>query len=298
MHHQPTTQRRIDLGGVKATLLNGGRLKLDGGAMFGIIPKPLWTRSTPADDQNRIQLACNCLLLEWSDFGRRAIIECGRGDKYEEKERKIFDIDPAVWLLPSLRAAGVEPESIGDVVLTHLHFDHCGGLTHEQEGKLVPTFPAAKVHAAKREHDDARANFGVMTNTYREVNYTPIDEMGAWVLHEGEAAPLPGVRLRPTPGHTRGHQSVIVEGRERTLLFLGDVMPTRNHVGVPYNMAYDLFPLDNIATKRAMLSEAAERDWLVVIDHEPETPLVRAVPDGRHFALVPAVESGAADAAS
>jgi glyoxylase-like metal-dependent hydrolase (beta-lactamase superfamily II) len=281
-----TRSRRIDLGGCAATLLDGGRFKLDGGAMFGIIPKPLWTRNTPADEQNRIQLACNCLLIEWAS-GRRAIVECGRGGKYDEKERKIFDIDPAVWLLPSLQAINVGPESITDVVLTHLHFDHCGGLTFEQAGRLLPTFPKARVHAGKREFDDARANFGVMTNTYREANYTPIDDLDAWVLHDGQAEPLPGVHVRPTPGHTRGHQSVIIAGSERTLLFLGDVMPTRSHVGVPYNMGYDLFPLDNVASKRVMLSEAAEKDWLIVIDHEPDQPLVRAAPDGRHFALAP-----------
>ncbi len=277
----------LDLGGCRVTLLSGGALKLDGGAMFGIIPKALWARCAPADDQNRIQLACNCLLVEWSGpAARRSIVETGHGDKYADKERAIYAIDTAHWLLPSLRDCGVEPESIDDVLVTHLHFDHAGGLTHAPEGAPRPTFPRARVHVQRREFDDARANFGVMTQTYREENFAPLDATGAWVLHDGEARPLPGVRLIPSPGHTRGHQSVLIEGRERALLFGGDVMPTRNHLGRAYNMAYDVLPLDNVETKRRLLTQAAQREWLWAIDHEPTAPLAEVRANGEAFALV------------
>ena len=282
---QPT---RIDLGGCTITLINGGALKLDGGAMFGIIPRPLWSRDTPADHKNRIQLACNCLLVEWQgQSARRAIIETGHGAKYDEKEQHIYGIDSTSWLLPSLKEIGVDPNTITDVLLTHLHFDHAGGVTRSDGERLIPTFGSAKVHVQKQEFDDARANFGIMKVTYREENFTPIDELDAWILHEGETSPLDGIRLRPTPGHTRGHQSILIEGRDRTAIFVGDVMPTRHHVGLPYNMGYDLYPLDNVDTKRKLLTDAAEHDWIVVIDHEPERPTVRAVADKGSYRLDP-----------
>ena len=288
MSQSAARSTRFDLGGCIVTLVNGGSLKLDGGAMFGIIPKPLWSRTTPADEQNRIQLACNCLLVEWPHRGtRRAIIETGRGPKYGEKEQKIFAIDPAVWLLPSLQAAGVDPASVTDVAVSHLHFDHAGGRTCERDGRLRPTFPQARVHVQRQEYEDARANFGVMTATYRRENLVPIDEARLWNLLEGEAEIVEGIRAIPTPGHTRGHHSIIVQGRDRALIFAGDVIPTAAHAGSPYNMGYDLFPLENRESKRKVLRWAAERNRLLVIDHEPGTPVVRVAPDGDWFRLEP-----------
>ena len=280
---------KYDLGGCSITLLDGGRFKLDGGAMFGVIPKPLWQRTTPADEQNRIQLACNCLLVEWSrPTDRRVIIETGHGPKYDAKEQGFFEIDPSRWLLTGLRAAEVDPETITDVVVSHLHFDHAGGLTHERDGRLVPTFPNAKVHVQRREYEDAQAAYGVMKTTYRRENLKPIDEANAWCLHEGEEECVPGVRPLLTPGHTRGHQSVIVSGTDRTAVFPGDSMPTAAHVGAPYNMAYDLFPLDNRESKNKYLKRAAEEGWLIFIDHELATPVMTATRDQGWYLLQPA----------
>ncbi len=276
----------LDLGGCRVTLLDGGALKLDGGAMFGIIPKPLWSRATAADDQNRIQLACNCLLVEWQhETDRRVLIETGHGPKYADKEQRIFAIDPAHWLLPSLESADIDPASITDVVVTHLHFDHAGGLTHEVDGQMRPTFPNARVHVQRAEYEDARANFGIMTATYRGENYAPIDANDAWMFHDGPGELLPGIAAMVTPGHTRGHQSIQITGRDRIAIFGGDVMPTRAHLGAPYNMAYDLYPVDNRASKERLLKTLAERDGLLIIDHEPHTPIVRPIADGSWFAL-------------
>jgi glyoxylase-like metal-dependent hydrolase (beta-lactamase superfamily II) len=288
-----STLPRYDLGGCTVTLVSGGMLKLDGGAMFGLIPKALWSRSYPADEQNRIQLACNCLLVEWPGSDRRVIVETGHGPKYGDKDRKIFAIDPSRWIGPSLQAAGVDPASITDVVVSHMHFDHAGGLTHEQDGRLGPTFPRARIHAQRREYEDAKANFGIMTATYRAENFTPIDELGAWELLDGPGTILAGennVQLESivTPGHTRGHHSIAVHGRDRTLVFGGDLMPTRHHLGAPYNMAYDLFPLDNRASKQRLLGWLAEHDGLLAIDHELETPVVSVRRDGEWFELTPA----------
>ena len=281
-----TTPRQFDLGNLRVTLIDGGWLKLDGGAMFGIIPKPIWSRSTPADTDNRIQLACNCLLVEWpGETARRAIIETGHGQKYREKERGFFDINPESWLLPALKRADIDPLTITDVVLTHLHFDHAGGLTRFDGERLVPTFPNARVHVQERELDDARANFGIMTATYRPQNFDAITDAGRWRPLKGPGEILPNIHARLTPGHTRGHQTITLTGRDRTLAFTGDVMPTAAHIGAAYNMGYDLFPLDNRASKRSLLQQAAEEDCLLVIDHEPRTPVVRVREQGEWFAL-------------
>ena len=283
------TIRRFDLGGCTATLLSGGHLKLDGGAMFGIIPKLLWMRSTPADEQNRIQLACNCLLIEWQhEAGRRVIIETGHGPKYAEKEQGFFAIDPADWLRPALERAGIDSATITDVVVSHLHFDHAGGLSFEQDGRLLPTFPNARVHVQRQEYEDARANFGLMTATYRAENLSPIDEAGRWNLLDGEVEIVDGVRALLTPGHTRGHHSTVVEGRDRSLVFGGDTMPTAAHASPPYNMGYDLYQIENRASKWKLLNRVADREALLVIDHEPATPVVTVSARGDWFELEPA----------
>jgi len=282
---QPPT---IDLGSIRVRMLDGGSLRLDGGAMFGIIPKALWNRRTDCDDQNRILLACNCLLVEWPDQPqRRAIIETGHGPKYDAKECDMFAIDPARWLLPTLRGAGIAPETVTDVAVTHLHFDHAGGLTRPEGNRVVPTFPNARVHVTRREFEDARENFGIMTATYRPENLDPLSAADAWNLVEGETEFLPGVRSFPTPGHTRGHQSVLIAGKSRTLVFAGDVMPTAAHVGAAWNMAYDLFPLQNRESKRRLLEQAARHGWLLVLGHEPHAPLLRVQPDRHWFRLEP-----------
>ncbi len=276
---------RYDLGDCTVTLVSGGRLKLDGGAMFGLIPKALWSRVYPADDQNRIQLACNCLLVDWPGRSQRVIIETGHGPKYAQKEQQIFAIDPTAWLLPSLRALGVDPATITDVVVSHLHFDHAGGLTHEADGRPVRTFPSARVHVQRSELEDAYANFGIMTVTYRRENLAPIDAADAWRLLDGAAEIVPGVRAIPTPGHTRGHHSIVVEGRDRALVFAGDLMPTRHHLGAPYNMAYDLYPLENRSSKHKLLQWLAGRNALLAIDHELETPVLSVRLAGEWFEL-------------
>lgn len=289
MTQPPANHPIIDLGGCRITLIDGGGLKLDGGAMFGIIPKPLWQRSTAPDDKNRIPLACNCLLVEWEkETERRVLIETGTGGKYADKEQAIFAIDPARTVTAGLAARDVDPASITDVVLTHLHFDHAGGLTIQDDDVARPAFPNAKVHVQRAEYDDARQNFGIMHATYREENFAPLDEQDAWQFSRGEQPIVDGIRGLPSPGHTRGHQSILIEGRDRAALFIGDVMPTAAHVGAPYNMAYDLFPLENRESKRKLLEMLADRDALVICGHEPQTPVLRVEREKSWFVLQPA----------
>lgn len=279
-----------DLGGIRVRRIAAGALRLDGGAMFGIIPKVLWSRAASADEQNRIQLACNSLILEWED-GRVAIVETGHGCKYGEKEQRIYAIDPQRWLLPSLTEVGLDAAAVDDVVLTHLHFDHAGGLTRlGEDGQAVLTFPNARVHVQRQEHDDARASFGIMTATYRDENFAPLDAASAWALHEGPVEMLPGVAALLTRGHTRGHQSLVIRGRDRTAVYTGDVLPTAAHFPAPYNMAYDLLPLDNRESKRRLLQHAADEDWLLFIGHEPVTPVMRVVAEGSWYRLEPVAD--------
>lgn len=288
MTNASTPPPSFDLGNCSITLIDGGSFKLDGGAMFGIVPKPLWQRRTPADEHNRIQLACNCLLVEWPrETDRRVIIETGHGPKYDAKEQGFFAIDPSHWLLNSLQAASVDPQTITDVILTHLHFDHAGGLTRQRDGQLVLTFPNAKVHVQRREHDDAQANFSTMKSTYRQENLKPVDQAQAWQLHDGEDQCVPGIHPLLTPGHTRGHHSIVVRGSDRTAVFPGDLLPTAAHLGAPYNMAYDLLPLENRESKNRLLKHAAQEDWLIFIDHEVETPVMQAVAETGWYALTP-----------
>lgn len=276
----------IDLGGCLVTLLDAGPLKLDGGAMFGLIPKTLWQRGCPADEDNRIQLACNSLLVTWPEAPeRRLIVETGPGNKYTAKEQRIFALDPTHWLGATLARRGIDPATITDVVLTHLHFDHAGGLTQRVGEQVVFTFPNAIAHVQQQEYDDAQRNHSVMTATYRPENLALPAER--WRLAEGDVDILPGVRVVATPGHTRGHQSVIISGRRRKLVFAGDLMPTRHHVGPPYNMAYDLLPLDNRETKRRMLAWIVAEDALLVLDHDPDTPVVTVQPVGDWYTLTP-----------
>ena len=276
----------IDLGGIRVQILSGGNLRLDGGAMFGIIPRPLWSRATEPDDKHRVQLACNCLLIEWEgETNRRAIIEAGVGQKYAAKEQKIYAIDPDDWLGASLDAGGIARDSITDVLLTHLHFDHGGGLTEQVADDVRPTLPNARIHVQRQELEDALSSFGIMTSTYRDENLKPLEDR--WQAVDGAFEMLPGLHALPTPGHTRGHVSLLVRGSERTLAFAGDVMPTAAHSGAAFNMAYDLFPLDNRVSKQKLLKQAAEEDWLLMLGHEPNQPLQRVVVDGDWYHLQP-----------
>ena len=257
----------MQIGRIKITFLDGGCLRLDGGAMFGIIPKVLWQRVAQPDDKNRIDLATTCLLIETA--GRRIIVESGIGNKYGPKDRDIFALSDQ-WLLDSLAAAKVEPESIDTVILTHLHFDHAGGATRwNSDGRAIPTFPRATYIVQRGEWEDAVNGYYVMTATYRDENLKPLAESGRLKLVEGDGEVLPGVAVRLMPGHTRHQQGVIISDGSQTAIQPGDLMPTSSHVGLRYNMAYDLLPYDNMMNKTRLLEEAVARDWTLLLGQDP-----------------------------
>lgn len=276
---RPYNPAMINIGKIRITLLAGGRLKLDGGAMFGIIPKPLWSRLAPPDDKNRIQLATTCLLVETA--GRRILVETGVGNKYNAKDRDIFDIGQT-WLLDSLQAAGIEAESIDTVILTHLHFDHAGGATRwsDEPGKAVLTFPRATHVVQRGEWDDAMNGHCVMTATYRAENLEPLAASGRLKLVEGDGEAAPGVHVRVLSGHTRWQQGVIICDGGQTALQPADLLPTAAHAGLRYNMAYDLLPFENMQCKSRTLAEAAHGGWTLLLGQDPNHTAYAVAADG------------------
>jgi len=256
-------------------LLRAGSFRLDGGSMFGIVPKPLWATLAAPDKRNRINLQTNCLLLD--DGSHKVLIETGYGGKWSDKDRDIFHLEDRA-ILDALREVNVEPAEIDHIIVTHLHFDHAGGLTHfKGDGEASSSFPGAEIIVQKTEWDDALANRTTMKKTYLRDHLDPI--AGQVQLIEGEAEILPGLRVWPMIGHTWGHQAVRFEDSDGIVCFPGDVMPTVNHAGAAFNMGYDMLPWDNMRSKRSLLKRAAEEGWRIVIGHEVGEPVVRILPD-------------------
>ncbi|MFN2384070.1 MAG: MBL fold metallo-hydrolase [Gemmatimonadota bacterium] len=273
----------LDLGSWRVTVLNDGFQRLDGGAMFGVVPKPLWERRIPADDRNRIRLALRCLLLEGP--GGPALVDTGIGSKEAVLDPKfcdIYGVERPRGLLAELSDMGVEPPDVRVVINTHLHFDHCGGnTTLDGQGAVVPTFPRARYVAVAGEWDDALAATERNRASYRSDNFLPVEAAGQLEQVEPGTEVLAGVRYVPAPGHTRFHQCVRVDGGGQAALFCADLVPTASHLPYPYIMAYDLFPLDSLATKKRLLPQAAREGWRLVLEHEPGPPVGRLTLDER-----------------
>lgn len=280
------TPPRIHIGDLTLTLLDGGHLLLDGGAMFGIIPKPLWSRLVHADEQNRIPLATTCFLLETG--GKRILVESGVGsiEKFPEKERGFFGLG-SHWIGDSLSAIGVERESIDYVVLSHLHFDHCGGCTMpDGRGGCQLTFPRARHIVQQGEWDDAVEGHAVMTGTYRPENLQPLGKSDRFWRLDGDAEIVPGVCVTKMPGHTRHQQGIVFADRDRKAVMPADMMPTSAHAGLRYNMAYDLMPYENMCNKERFLADAVREGWTVLLGQDPANTIWRAEADARGRAML------------
>lgn len=258
-------------GDLTLTLVNGGNFRLDGGAMHGVVPKKIWSRLVSCDDDNRVEYATNCLLVEGG--GKRTLIETGNGDKFPAKERDIYGIDHDQSAEKNLRAFGVEPESIDVVVMTHLHFDHSGGTTKRTaQGNVEPVFKRARHVIQRGEYEDATHPHERNRASYLTENFVPLETAGLLELVEGAAAVAPGVSVLPTPGHTAHHQSVLIDdGHGHKALFLGDVVPTALHVRLPFIMAYDLDVVGTLESKRALFQRAVAEHWLMIFGHDKDT---------------------------
>lgn len=263
-------------------VLRAGDFRLDGGGMFGLIPKVQWSQWVAPDADNRIPLACNAMLLR--NGASTVVVETGYGDRWSDADRAAWALAPRT-VVDALAEVGIRPVDVTDVIVTHLHFDHAAGLTAGPDAAITPVFPKARIHVQRTEWEDALANKSTMTKTYLRSVLDPIAPL--IVLHDGAVAPLPGIELRPMPGHTWGMQGVFIEGETAHWAFPGDIVPTRHHAHPASSLGYDMLPYQTMLTKRAFLAEALERDLLIVLDHDPEHAVVRAVRDGRRVALAP-----------
>ncbi len=265
--------------------IHAGRLWLDGGAMFGIIPKPLWERRIPADARNRIPLATRCLLLEGG--GRVVLIDTGVGDKYDGKFAEIYAVDQeSAELHRSLTAAGVRADEVTDVILTHLHFDHCGGsTTRDADGALRVAFPNAAFHVQRAHWDWAHASPREGASFLAE-NLDPLEASGQLRLLDGPGDVLPGIEALVVDGHTRGQQLLKISDAAETLVFAADLIPTVAHVPLLWVMAYDVAPLDTLAEKKPFLEQAAREGWLLFFEHDTEVATARVRAGERGFEAI------------
>jgi len=258
----------LTIGDAKLTMLNGGNFRLDGGAMHGVVPKTLWSKLVSCDALNRCEYATRCLLIEAA--GKRLLVETGNGDKFSPKLKDIYGIDHDRAIGSALAEVGLSPDDIDVVVMTHMHFDHSGGTTRQTaSGGYEPVFRRARHIVQRREWEDATRPHERNRASYLQENIGPLGEAGLLHVVDGEAEIAPDVRVVPTPGHTAGHQSVLIGPADGPkALFLGDVVPTAVHVKLPWVMAYDLDPARTVETKRALWSRALAENWLLVWGHD------------------------------
>ncbi len=248
--------------------ISDGKFWLDGGAMFGIVPKVLWNRLNPADEVNRIELGLNCLLIKTPT--KKVLIDTGIGEKLEDKFRDIYKIERDYGLIVSLEKSGVKPEDIDFVINTHLHFDHCGGNTTERNGAFIPAFPNAQYVIQKQEWFDATHTNERTKASYLEDKFVPLENSGQLLLIDGEHEVLSGIKVLISNGHTKGHQSVMIESDDKKAVYFGDLIPTTSHIKIPYIMGYDLFPLDILKKKKQIIRKAIEEKWLLIFEHDPK----------------------------
>ena len=272
---RPLVETRT-IGDLRVHAIEGGGQKLDGGAMFGVVPKPLWEKRIPADERNRIPLAMRCLLVETPDA--LVLIDNGAGNKENEKFINIYGLEnessdatlyPTI-LEEAIAAAGFKPDDVDIMLDTHLHFDHAGGNTHvDAEGQVRLSFPRARYIVQKGEYEYAHWKNERIQASYLKHNFEPVKEAGKLELVEGDVDIVPGISVMRTPGHTPHHQSVLIRSAGQTAIFLADVMPTSAHLPLPWIMGYDVEPLVTLESKRAIVKRAQDEDWLLIFEHDP-----------------------------
>ncbi|HXJ91323.1 MAG TPA: MBL fold metallo-hydrolase [Terriglobia bacterium] len=273
----------MKLGDFEIQALSDGTFCLDGGQMFGVVPKPLWERKIPADARNRIRLALTCLLVR---TGREdVLIETGIGDKYDAKFADIYGIGHRPSLLDDLGRHGLEPNQIDVVINSHLHFDHCGWNTRREGGREVPTFPRARYYIQRGEWEHALAPNERDRASYIESYFKAAE--GQTTFLEGDQEVMPGIRVQMVPGHTRNLQAVWVESQGERACFVSDLIPTTAHLQYPWIMAFDLYPLETLASKKRLIPELVRDNVIVVFPHDAAVPWARLAERDGKVAAVP-----------
>ena len=261
------TATRYSLGDLELISVSDGFFRLDGGAMFGVVPRTLWESRLPPDDRNRIPLGLRPLVVRGAET---MIIDAGCGDTMDAKLSDIYGLDRSYHLDHALAEAGLTADDIDIVVASHLHFDHVGGFTcRTGDGRLVPRFPRARYVAHRQEWDDATHPHERNRASYLPENFVPLQEAGVLTLVEDGAEIMPGVSYRRSGGHTAHHQVVMIESAGATAVFTADMYPTSAHLPDPWVMGYDLYPMDTLGFKRAFAREAVAREYLIFFEHDP-----------------------------
>ena len=283
---------------MKIHVLNTGYFRLDGGAMFGVVPKSIWNKLNPSDDNNLCKWAMRCLLIE--DGERKILVDTGIGDKQDPKFFGHYHLEEIQPLDQLLAALNLKPEEITDVFLTHLHFDHAGGnttldpeLEDDPRRHVRPSFPNATYVVQRAELEFARHTNERTRASYLPHNFEPIAAAGRWRLLEGDGEVLPGISVRLAPGHVPFHQIVLVRDRNETAAFVADLIPTTAHLPLPWIMGYDLEPLRTLESKRTLLADAMRDGWRIVFEHDPATAVGTPVMEGKSVALIDTIPAPA-----
>jgi glyoxylase-like metal-dependent hydrolase (beta-lactamase superfamily II) len=277
------------LGSLTIHAIQAGGQKLDGGAMFGVVPKPLWERRIKADERNRIQMGMRCLLVEHPSG--LVLIDTGAGNKEDDKFKNIYGIENEgegnrTWLEDGLQKVGAKTDDIAIVINTHLHFDHAGGNTFTDEsGKVRPSFPKARYIVKRGEYDYATHTNERTAASYFERNFMPIVNAHKFEFVSREKEIVKGIRVIPTPGHTPFHQSVLIDSGGERGFFLADMCPTHHHLPLPWIMGYDVEPLVTLETKRRIFHQAEAEEWLMIFEHDADVPWGKIVFDGKSYQL-------------
>jgi glyoxylase-like metal-dependent hydrolase (beta-lactamase superfamily II) len=266
----------VVLGDFEITLVRDGAYWWDGGAMFGVVPKTLWSKKVPADELNRVPLAFNCYVIRTGDH--TVLIETGGGDKMDPRARERMKLPPEPSRLPEVIAGqGIDPESIDLVINTHLHWDHCSGNTLLTPAGPVAAFPRAQYFAPRDDWHHAHERHIRDAVSYIDANYDPLIESGRMTLVENGREVVPGVKMRTAPGHNRDMTVVTAVSRGKTFCFLSDLVPSAAHLQPTWVPAFDLFPLESIETRTAWLTKAVAENWLLGFGHDVEIDFARVV---------------------
>jgi methylmalonyl-CoA epimerase len=261
------TVRRYAVGDLELVSLSDGLIRLDGGAMFGTVPKVMWEKRAPADSRNRVTLAMRPLIVRGA---RTMLIDAGLGAKESERFHDIYGVDRTRSLDVTMAEAGITPEEIDIVLASHLHFDHAGGFTYrDAAGRIRPTFQRAQYIVRRGEWEDATHTHERNRASYLADNYLPLAEAGVLQLVDDDATIMPGVKVSRTGGHTMHHQIALIESKGKTAAFVADLMPTTVHVPAPWIMGFDLYPMDTLAAKKRFVKDAIARETLVFFEHDP-----------------------------
>lgn len=276
----------MQLGRFDLRTLNGGRFWIDGGTMFGVVPRVLWERQFPADEHHRIPQRCSCLLVRSDD--RVVVIDTGYGSKLPDKQQRQISADAGEPLITSLTEQGVRPEDVDAVIFTHLHFDHAGGASHvTANGTVQDVFPRAEYIVQRREWITATSKLPEYRGAYQAENLEPLARSGRLRFIDGNVEIFPGLRAYVTGGHTDGHQAILIESEGQTAVYLSDLCPTWRHLPVLWCLGYDVHMAQTRRSKADLLGQIADNNWFALFDHDPDIACAKLTRDSRKdFAVV------------